>query len=81
MRDSSFCNITSDDSFGKQAIPTILVDPREAARLLSISPRKLWALTFEEKPGIPYVRCGRLVRYLVSDLRTAAESRRQGGAE
>lgn len=57
----------------------ILVGPREAARLLSVSPRKLWGMTFEERPGIPYVRVGRLVRYYVADLSRWAESRRQGG--
>lgn len=57
----------------------VLVEPREAARMLSVSPRKLWALTFEEKPGIPYVRVGRLVRYSVADLSRWAESQRQGG--
>ncbi len=57
----------------------VLVDPREAARMLSVSPRKLWAMTFEESPGVPYVRAGRLVRYSVADLSRWAESRRQGG--
>ncbi|MGQ9635940.1 MAG: helix-turn-helix domain-containing protein [Bryobacteraceae bacterium] len=41
----------------------LLLSPREAAKLLAVSPRKLWAMTFEEVPGLPYVRCGRLVRY------------------
>lgn len=57
----------------------VLVEPREAARLLSVSPRKLWGMTFEERPGVPYVRVGRLVRYYVADLARWAESQRQGG--
>lgn len=58
----------------------VLVNPSEAAKLMAVSPRKLWALTFEESPGIPYVRIGRLVRYYVADLSRWAESQRQGGA-
>ena len=58
----------------------LLVDTKEAARMLAVSPRKLWAMTFEEEPGVPYVRCGRLVRYSVADLQRWIEDRKQGGA-
>ena len=44
----------------------LLVPPREAARLLSISPRKLWDLTAAAE--IPCVRIERSVRYSVSEL-------------
>ena len=47
---------------------TLLVDAREAARMLAVSPRKLWGMTFEELPGLPFVRMGRLVRYSVESL-------------
>ena len=57
----------------------LLVDAREAARMLTVSPRKLWAMTFEETPGLPYVRCGRLVRYCPDDLRRWIDARREGG--
>ena len=57
----------------------LLVDARAAARLLAVSPRKLWAMTFEDDPGLPYIRCGRLVRYPVADLERWIESRRKGG--
>ena len=60
-------------------IATLLVDTREAARMLSVSPRKLWAMTFEEQPGLPYIRCGRLVRYSVADLQLWIKSQRKGG--
>ena len=60
-------------------IAALLVDTREAARMLSVSPRKLWAMTFEEQPGLPYIRCGRLVRYSVADLQLWIESQRNGG--
>jgi hypothetical protein len=57
----------------------LLVDAKDAARMLAVSPRKLWAMTFEEQPGLPYVRCGRLVRYSVADLQGWIESQRKGG--
>ena len=48
-------------------LPALLVDSREAARLLAISPRSLWSLT---KAGdIPAVRLGRSVRYSTESLR------------
>jgi excisionase family DNA binding protein len=63
--------------------PPILVDSREAARLLSISPRKLWDLTSHGE--IPSLKFGRCVRYRVSDLNdwaaaqvTACEAARAG---
>jgi hypothetical protein len=56
----------------------LLVDARDAARMLSVSPRKLWAMTFEESPGLPYVRCGRLVRYSPDDLRRWIDAQRKG---
>jgi len=56
----------------------LLVDTREAARLLAVSARKVWAMTFEEKPDLPHVRCGRLVRYSVADLERWIELRRKG---
>jgi len=57
----------------------LLVTAREAARMLAVSPRKLWAMTFEETPGLPYVRCGRLVRYSPDDLRQWIGGQRKGG--
>lgn len=61
--------------------PALLVEPRDAARMLAVSPRKLWAMTFEDTPGLPYVRCGRLVRYSVDDLRRWIEAQRKGGSD
>jgi len=59
--------------------PALLVSARDAARMLAVSPRKLWAMTFEEAPGLPYVRCGRLVRYSPDDLRHWIDAQRKGG--
>ena len=49
------------------ALAPLLVDAREAARLLDISARLLWALT--NRGAIRSKRIGRLVRYRPEDLR------------
>ena len=59
--------------------PALLVDARDAARMLAVSPRKLWNMTFEETPGLPFVRCGRLVRYRVAALEAWIASQEKGG--
>jgi hypothetical protein len=38
-------------------------------------------MTFEETPGLPYVRCGRLVRYAVDDLREWIAAQRKGQSQ
>ena len=57
----------------QQEATPLLVTPREAARMLAVSPRKLWSMTFEDADGVPYVRCGRLVRYRPEALRDYAQ--------
>jgi len=57
---------------------SLLVDSKTASQMMSVSPRKLWGMTFEDEPGLPYVRCGRLVRYPVADLERWIESQRKG---
>ena len=52
-------------------VPPILVDAREAARLLAISERTLWDLTFQRE--IPSLKIGRSVRYRIADLHGWAE--------
>lgn len=59
--------------------PALLVDARDAARILAVSPRKLWGMTFEDSPGLPYIRCGRLVRYRVATLEAWIASQEKGG--
>jgi hypothetical protein len=55
----------------------LLLNAREAAHSLAISPRKLWELT---KLGrITCVRVDRSVRYYVDDLRKFIEQQREGG--
>ena len=49
----------------------LLVDSREAARLLSVCEKTLWTLT--NRDGLPCVRLGRAVRYSPADLRAWIE--------
>lgn len=59
----------------------LLIDAKQAAERLAISPRLLWSLTNQRK--IPAVRIGRSVRYSVDALRDwirdRHRSRPQGG--
>lgn len=57
----------------------LLVDSREAARMLSISARTLW--TFTAKGEIPCVRIGKAVRYSVDDLRAWIERSRSAAPQ
>ena len=50
-----------------QAAEPILLRPIDAARLLAISPRKLWELTNTSE--VPSVRIGRCLRYPREELR------------
>lgn len=54
----------------------LLIPSREAARLLSIGTRKLWALT--NRGDLPCVRIGRSVRYQPTDLVRWTEAHRAG---
>lgn len=58
---------------------TLLVDAKRAAQMLSVSPRKLWAMTFEDEPALPHVRIGRCVRYAIDDLKRWIDSQKKGG--
>jgi len=54
---------------GKRSInpvTVILIDGREAAHRLSISPRTLWQLTKDRI--VPSIKIGKCVRYRVADL-------------
>jgi excisionase family DNA binding protein len=57
----------------------LLVSPREAARMLSISPRTLWALT--NVGTVRCVRIGRAVRYNPDDLKHYVAAQCEGGAK
>ena len=49
------------------SLEKMLLKPREAAQMLSISERKLWSLM--NSGEIPVVRCGSSTRYAPDDLR------------
>ncbi len=53
---------------------TILVDPREAARLLRVSERTLWNISHRDRE-IPFLKLGKLVRYQRTDLLAWAASK------
>jgi excisionase family DNA binding protein len=55
----------------------LLVTPKEAAAILSISPRKLWSLTASGE--IPHLKIGRSVRYPIEDLKDWISSKKNGG--
>ncbi len=58
----------------------LAVRPREAARMLGISERKLWELTADQSSGIPHTRFGRAVVYPVDLLREwLSEQAAKGG--
>jgi len=61
--------------------PALLLTPRDAARALAISPRKLWAMTASGE--IPCVRLGRSVRYHPASLEKFihAKEKKEGGAD
>ena len=58
-----------------------LLRPKEAAQVLAVSERKLWAMTFEEFPGVPYVKLGRSLRYPLPDLLAWLKTKQMGGLE
>ena len=49
-------------------VEQLLLSPRDAAKALGISERKLWGMTFQSEERFPYVRLGRLVRYPLAEL-------------
>lgn len=50
----------------RSTAPVLLLTPRDAAKALAISPRKLWSMTAGGE--IPCTRIGRAVRYSVAEL-------------
>jgi hypothetical protein len=56
----------------------LLADERESARLLDISPRKMWQLG--ATGAIPFIKIGRSKRYDVADLRAYIRAQKTGGA-
>ena len=60
-----------------QTTPAMLLTPKQAACVLAISGRKLWAMTASGE--IPHLRLGRCVRYPVDELKRFLDKRKKGG--
>ncbi len=48
--------------------PRLALRPKEAAKAIGISERKLWELTADRTSGIPHWRCGKCILYPVREL-------------
>ena len=55
----------------------LLLTPRQAAKALQISERKLWSM--KASGQIPHVLLGRSVRYPLADLQQWIDERKKGG--
>jgi excisionase family DNA binding protein len=55
----------------------LLLTPKQAAEALSISPRKLWAMTASSE--IPFLKIGRCTRYPVDELQRWIDDQTRGG--
>jgi excisionase family DNA binding protein len=64
-----------DFNWKETAIEPLLVNARDAARLLAISERTLWSLT--AAGDIPVIRIGRAVRYDPRDLQAWIDRSKQ----
>lgn len=58
----------SGSAMDDQSMPPLALRPKDAARALGISRRKLWELTADGESDIPHVRLGRSVLYPVREL-------------
>ncbi len=57
----------------------LLLNAKQAAEALAISPRKLWGMTASGE--IPHVRIDRAVRYPVDALKRWIDEKKKGGAK
>ncbi len=51
-----------------EPVPHLGLRPKEAAKALGISPRKLWELTADRTSGIPHARFGKTIVYPTDEL-------------
>lgn len=63
-----------------QLQPTLALRPKDAAKALSISERKLWSITADKTSGIPHARFGKSVRYPLAQLQSWLAEQIEGGA-
>ncbi len=57
----------------------LLLTPRDVAKILGVTLQTLAVWRCEKRYNLPYVKAGRLVRYLCSDIEEFITRRRQGG--
>jgi hypothetical protein len=57
-------------------LPEHLVTPEQAAEYLGTTPGNLAVWRCERRMPLPYIKCGKSVRYRVEDLLAFVESRR-----
>lgn len=60
-----------------QTIAPLLLTPRDAAKVMSLSERTLWTLT--QRGELPAVWIGRAKRYAVTDLAAWIDSQKAAG--
>jgi len=57
--------------------PNKLISPKEASRILCVTPGTLSVWRSTGRYSLPYIRCGRLIRYKLSDVLSFIENRTQ----
>ncbi|MDY7107854.1 MAG: helix-turn-helix domain-containing protein [Planctomycetota bacterium] len=60
--------------------PCLALRPKDAAKAIGISERKLWALTNDRSSGIPHVKLGAAIVYPVRELMDWLRQQAEGGA-
>ena len=60
-------------------MPEQLLTPRDVAKILGVTLQTLAVWRCEKRYNLPYVKVGRLIRYLRSDIEEFITRRRQGG--
>jgi excisionase family DNA binding protein len=60
-----------------ERITQLLLTPKQAAEVLAISERKLWAM--KASGEIAYLKIGRSVRYSSDDLKKWIDNKKKGG--
>ena len=57
----------------------LLLTPRDVAKILGVTLQTLAVWRCEKRYNLPYIKVGRLIRYLRSDVEDFITRRRQGG--
>ncbi len=65
------------ESSSAHGSPRLALRPRDAAKAIGISERKLWELTADQTSGIPHCRFGKCVVYPIAPLERWLEERAQ----